>query len=83
MISDVHVLVHVFVEMCISSLKKCLFRPSAHFRIGLFGFLIFSCMGCLHVLEINPLLASFTNIFSHSEGCLFVLFMLSLLHKCF
>ena len=29
-------------------------------------------------LEINPLLvASFANIFSHSEGCLFVLFMFS------
>ena len=29
-------------------------------------------------LEINPLsVASFANIFSHSEGCLFVLFMVS------
>ena len=32
----------------------------------------------LCILEINPLLvASFENIFSHSEGCLFVLFMVS------
>ena len=30
------------------------------------------------MLEINPLsVASFANIFSHSEGCLFVLFMVS------
>ena len=35
-------------------------------------------MSCLYVLEINPLsVASFANIFSHSEGYLFVLFMLS------
>ena len=32
----------------------------------------------LYILEINPLsVASFANIFSHSEGCLFVLFMVS------
>ena len=35
-------------------------------------------MTCFYVLEINPLLvASFANIFSHSEGCLFILFMVS------
>ena len=35
-------------------------------------------MSCLYILEINPLsVASFANIFSNSEGCLFVLFMVS------
>ena len=35
-------------------------------------------MSCLYILEINPLsVASFANIFSLSEGCLFVLFMVS------
>ena len=35
-------------------------------------------MSCLYILEINPLsVASFANIFSYSEGCLFVLFMVS------
>ena len=35
-------------------------------------------MSCLCILEINPLsVASFANIFSHSEGCLLVLFMVS------
>ena len=35
-------------------------------------------MSCLYILEINPLsVASLANIFSHSEGCVFILFMVS------
>ena len=35
-------------------------------------------MSCLYILEINPLsIGSFANIFSHSEGCFFILFMVS------
>ena len=41
--------------------------------------LILSCMSCFYILEMNPLLAAlFANIFSHSVGCLFVLFIVSL-----
>ena len=40
----------------------------------LFIFLVLSCMNCLYILELNSLsVASFANIFSHSEGCLFTL----------
>ena len=35
-------------------------------------------MSCLYILEINPLsIDSFANIFSYSEGCLFILFIVS------
>ena len=45
----------------------------------IFFFLMLSCLSCLCILEIIPLLvASFVNNFSHSGGCLFVLFIVFL-----
>ena len=61
-----------------SALGKCLFRSVVHFLTGLFVFLVLTCMSCLYILEINLLsVVSFTIIFSHSEGCLFTLFIVS------
>ena len=48
----------------------------SHFLIRLSAFLVLSCMSYLYILEINPLsVVSFAIIFSHSEGCLFILFI--------
>ena len=46
------------------------------FQLGLL--LLLNCMSCLYILEIKPLsVASFENIFPHSVGCPFILFMVS------
>ena len=63
------------LAICMSSLEKYYL---SHFLIGLFVFLVLSCLSCLYSLEINPLsVVSFAIIFSSSEGYLFILLTVS------
>ena len=71
------------LAICISSLEEEDIREmsiewSTHFLIEMFVFLVLSSISCLYILEIDLLsVVSFAIIFSHSDGYLFTLFIVS------
>ena len=81
MISDFEHHFMCLLAICISSLEKCLFRSSTHFWIVFFCLFFWywaACAACkFWRIILCQTVASFANIFSHSEDCLFFLFMVS------
>ena len=68
---------HVFVShwyVFFGEMSVYVFSPHFDWVV----FLVLSCMWCLYTLQINPVsVVPFAIIFSHSEGCLFTLLIVS------
>ena len=77
---------HVFIcllDICISSLEKCLFKSFAHLKIKLFVFLLLNYNSSLYALDTSLLSdAWFANICSHSFFFLINLFIYLFIFDC-
>ena len=74
--SDIECIFMYLLAICLFSLRNVYL--GLLFCYFIYLFLLLSCISCLLILEISPLsVASFTNVFSHSIGCLFIFFMVS------
>ena len=63
------------LALCMSSLETCLLGSSVLLK---YRFFAVELLNSLYILDINPLLDTrFANVFSHLEGCLFILLMVS------
>lgn len=74
MISDIEHIYTCLLDICVSSLEKCLFMPVAHLWLSV----VFSSFR--NSLYFGYNLSSdiwFANLFSHSVGCLSILLILS------
>ena len=62
--------------MYLSSLEECLSRYFVQFEIRFFFFLLLSCVGSLHILDMNLFRYTIFKYFLSSHSCLLILLMI-------